>query len=380
MNTYLRLPTYAKISVLLIGLYVFISILSIAQAIILPILYATIIAILISPVVTYLVNHKVPRIIATAGVMLAGLVIIVALAWLVLSQINHLRDAMPQLSDRCYELLILGVNRMSGYLNISEPDIHAWLSNSKDEFINKSSSTLGSTLYTMGSLIAIVLLTPIYIFMILYYKPHLVNFVHKLFGTANDSQVSEVLMGTKIIVQRYLIGLLTVFVIVAVMNSAGLLILGMPYAILIGITAALLNIVPYIGGILGVTLFVIIALLTKAPVYVLYVIMLYFVIQLIDNNFLGPRIIGTKVKLNALITLIAVMAGAALWGIPGMFIAVPLIAIVKIICDRIEFMQPWGMLMGSTMPPVLRIKVNLKEVVKKLPRITPLKSKKRIKT
>lgn len=370
MNTDLKLPSYVKISVLLIGLYVFISILSIAKGIILPVLYATILAILISPVVSYLVKHKVPRVLSITGVLLASIVILIALVSLLLSQVNLLSDAMPQLTDKFQDILHQGVSWMSGQLNISEANINTWLSNAKEEFINKSSGTLGNTLSTMGSVLAVVLLTPVYIFMILYYQPHLVRFLHNLFGTSNDNHVSEILVETKTIVQRYLMGLLAELAIVAVLNSVGLLILGMPYAILLGIVGALLNIIPYIGGIFGLALFAIIALVTKAPVYVLYVLLLYTVIQLIDNNYLVPKIIGSKVKLNALISLLAVIAGAALWGVPGMFISIPLIAIVKVIFDRIEYMKPWGLLMGDTMPPMVRLK-GLKAISKKLPRISP---------
>ena len=92
-----------------------------------------------------------------------------------------------------------------------------------------------------------------------------------------------------------------------------------------------------------------IALITKSPVYMLYVGALYLLIQLIDNNYIVPKVIGSKVKLNALVSLLAVILGAALWGIPGMFLSIPLMAILKLIFDRIEPLKPWGFLLGDTM-------------------------------
>ena len=101
----------------------------------------------------------------------------------------------------------------------------------------------------------------------------------------------------------------------------------------------------------------IIALSTKAPVYVLYVLSLYVFIQFIDNNYIVPKVVGSKVKLNALISILAVIAGAALWGIPGMFLSIPLMAVIKLIADRIEPLKAWGFLLGDTMPPLIKLKV-----------------------
>jgi predicted PurR-regulated permease PerM len=184
----------------------------------------------------------------------------------------------------------------------------------------------------------------------------LVRFVHRLFGAGNNERVSEMLFETKSIIQGYLVGLFTQFAIVAILNSIGLLVIGIEYAILLGITGALLNIIPYIGGLMSVSMFVIFTLITKSPVYLLYVIGLYILIQFIDNNFVVPKVIGSKVKLNALVSIIAVISGAALWGIHGMFLSIPLIAILKLVLDRTESLHAWGFLMGDTMPPIIKIR------------------------
>ena len=268
------------------------------------------------------------------------------------SQVSRLSTALPHLTDKFQELLNQAVTWASGYLNISEEKIKAWVTNTKSELFKNSNSNISFTIATISDVMVGALLIPVYIFMILFYQPHLIKFIHKLFGVGNDNKVSEILTETKTIVQSYLVGLFTEFVIVAILNAAGLLILGIDYAILLGIIGALLNIIPYIGGIIGVALFMIIALLTKSPVYVLYVAVLYTLIQFIDNNYIVPKIIGAKVKLNALISIIAVIAGAALWGISGMFLSIPLIAIFKLIFDRIQSLKPWGFLLGDIILPL----------------------------
>jgi predicted PurR-regulated permease PerM len=184
--------------------------------------------------------------------------------------------------------------------------------------------------------------------MLLYYQPLLSEFIHKLFGANNGVQVAEILVETKAIIQSYLSGLFIEFVLVAVLNAAGLLLLGINYAILLGIIGALLNVIPYIGGIVAVALIMAVALVTKSGLYALYALAVILFIQFIDNNYIIPKIIGSKVKLNSFICLVAVLLGDALWGVPGMFLSIPLTAIVKLIFDRIESLKPWGYLLGDS--------------------------------
>jgi predicted PurR-regulated permease PerM len=355
MNTLQRFPFYVKASLLLTGLYVFISMLSIARDIILPLIYATILAILVSPVINFLVKKKINRVIAIASVLIIAILIVAVFITLLISQVSRLSEALPQLTEKFQELLGQTVTWASGYFNISEQKINAWVSSSKAWLINSSSANIGITLTSIGGVLVAAFLIPVYIFMILFYQPHLVSFIRKLFGTSNNNKVSEVFSESKTIIQSYLVGLFAELIIVAVLNSVGLVILGIDYAILLGIIGALLNIIPYIGGIIAVALFMVIALVTKSPVYVLYVFILYTVIQFIDNNYIVPKIIGSKVKLNALVSLIGVIAGAALWGISGMFLSIPLIAIFKVVFDRIEALKPWGFMLGDTMAPILKL-------------------------
>jgi predicted PurR-regulated permease PerM len=194
----------------------------------------------------------------------------------------------------------------------------------------------------------------------------LLEFIWRLFGKDNQSQVKEIVTQIKTVIQHYLTGLLIEAVIVAILDTAALLILGIEYALIIGIIGALLNIIPYLGGIVAVALPMIVAIVTKStPLYALYVLIAYYIIQLIDNNYIVPIIVASKVKINALFSIIVVIAGNALWGIPGMFLSIPVLAIVKLICDNIESLKPWGFLLGDTMPPLIKIGSILKKIKSK---------------
>jgi predicted PurR-regulated permease PerM len=218
---------------------------------------------------------------------------------------------------------------------------------------------MGQTLLSLGNLLVLAVVLPVYIFLILYYKPLLVEFIHRLCGYDNDEVVSEVLAGTKSTIKSYLAGLLLEALLVGTLYSIGLLLIGVKFAILLGVIAALLNIIPYVGQIVAGSLSVLMALATKeSPTYALITLGLFALIQFIDNNFFLPRIVASKVKLNALVSIVVVIAGNLLWGVPGMFLAIPLTAICKVIFDDIRELKAWGFLLGSTMPGVKLEKEN----------------------
>jgi predicted PurR-regulated permease PerM len=183
--------------------------------------------------------------------------------------------------------------------------------------------------------------------MILYYKPLLLEFFRRLFHNRDFVAVEDVLLNTKKIIQSYVVGLFIEFIIIAILNSLGLLMIGIRYAFLLGIIGALLNFIPYLGALIAASIYMLIAFITMPPIYVLYVLIMYGVIQVIDNNFLIPRIVASRVQINALVSIVSVIIGGAIWGIPGMFLSIPLIAIVKVVCDHVDSLNAWGFLLGD---------------------------------
>ena len=217
--------------------------------------------------------------------------------------------------------------------------------------MNNMGGAIGQTVNTVSSVLIILFLLPVYIAMILYYKPLLLEFIRKVFHDDHLGKVQDILINSKTIIQSYLSGLLLEAAIVATLNSVGLLIIGVNYAIILGITGAILNIIPYIGGVVAIALPMIIALVTNdSYTPAVLVFGMYMLIQFVDNNLIIPYIVASKVKINALMSIIVVLIGAALWGIPGMFLSIPLTAILKVIFDNIETLKPWGFLLGNIVP------------------------------
>ncbi|MEO7522828.1 MAG: AI-2E family transporter [Ferruginibacter sp.] len=362
----IHLPFYLKIAQIFLGIIAFFFILYIGQDIIIPITYAMLIAVLLNPFVNYLCKHKFNRAVAILLAILLAFILVVATIYFIASQVIKFGDTLPQLKVKFNLVYQQGIGWVSEHLNISKSRIDNWINNTKGEGMKNSNTLIGQTITTIGGVLVIIFLLPVYIFMILFYKPLLVEFISRLFPKDKHSTVAEVLMETKALISNYLVGLLFEMVIVAILNIAALLILGIQYAVLLGIIGALLNLIPYIGGIVAIALPMIIAIATKSPEYALYVLIAYIIVQFIDNNFLVPKIVASKVKINALVSIIVVLVGGAMWGIPGMFLSIPLIAILKVMFDRINPLKPWGFLLGDTIPSIVSFKFNLpKKRVKK---------------
>lgn len=350
---HIKLPFYIKIAFILVAVYALVSMLFVAKSIFVPLLFSVIFAILLSPVVNYLTRLKLNRVIAIILVLLS-LIFIIALAIVLFSkQLILFSDSAPVILEKFYEIIGDIVKWISLQFDISIDNVNVMLEDTKQELISRSKTVIGPALLNIKDVLIVGMVMPVYIFMIIYYQPLLIEFIHRLFGSENKIVVSKVLSSTKFIVQRYLLALLIEAGIMAILNSIGLFALGIPYAILLGILGALLNIIPYLGGLIAMFFYAIIALVTKdQSIYMLYVIILYSIIQLIDNNLIMPKLVGSRVKINALVAIVVVVLGGTLWGIPGMFISLPLVAIVKLICDNVESLKPWGFLLGDTMPPV----------------------------
>ncbi len=376
MTDFLKFPFYAKAALLLVGIYLTVDILVLTAGIVLPLTFALLFAILLSPLVKFLTRKGLRRILAVSIVVFSTMALLTLAIALLSTQLTVFGEALPQLLDKFNVLIDNSVSKLSGIFNVSAKKIQESIANFRTELVGKSSTMIGNTLGMVGGLLSAAILTPVYIFMMLYYQPHLVKFLHQVFGEKNGENVSEVLVETKSIIQSYLHGLFIEMLIIAVLNSVGLFILGMEYAIVLGIMGALLNIIPYLGAMIAMTIYMLIAFMTKTPVHVLYVLIMYSVIQVVDNNFLVPNIVGSKVKLNAFTSLLAVIAGAAMWGIPGMFLSIPLIAIIKLILDRIDAVKPWGFLLGAPETPVVKLKVNLADLKKHAMQIAKMKVRK----
>jgi len=360
-----KFPVYAKLAMIITGILALFYILYIGQTILKPLVFATIIAILLNPLVNYLCRHRINRVIAIFISLLLALLLLGGLFYFIAAQISMFSETFPVFKEKFAVIINQVLGWVSDTFHISESRMQNWITKTRTQGMNNSTQLITQTLGTISGLFALLFLLPVYTFMILFYKPLLLEFIARLFSRDKHTVVAEVLLETKGLIQSYLLGLLLEAGIVAVLNSIGLLVLGIQYAILLGVIGALLNIIPYIGGLIGITLPILVAVATKSPTDALWVFLMYIFIQFLDNNFLVPKMVASKVKVNALISIIVVLIGGALWGIAGMFLSIPITAIIKVVFDRIDTLSPFGFLLGDNQPDFGKIIFKFKNPVKK---------------
>lgn len=340
-------PFYLKSTVVLLGLVLLCYVLVGLRDFLVPFAFALIIAVLLNPLVNRFMKMKVGKVPAIIFAMLIALFVFGGILYFLSSQIvgfgenfgllkQKFSNILHNLQQWVQATLGMSIQKQVGLIN---------------EAVDNSKSLVGQTIGTAVGTLTVIFIVPVYIFLLLLYKTLILNFLYEVFAEENSKKVAEVLTQTKGAIQSYMVGLLLEALIVAILNSVALLLLGVPYAILLGVIGALLNMLPYIGGIIAIALPVLMATVTKEGYSTqVGVIVAYVIIQFIDNNVLVPRIVSSKVQINALFSIIVVLLGGAMWGVSGMFLSIPTVAIVKIIFDRIDDLKPWGKLLGDEIP------------------------------
>ena len=340
-------PFYFKSTMVLFGLVLTTFVLLTLRDILVPFAFSMIIAVLLNPLVNRFNRYGLSKGVSISVAMIIAVTIFCSILYFLSSQIVGFGENFGLLKQKFSSILTVLQQWVQAKFGM-EIDKQVRLVN---EALDSSKSLVGTTIGTALGTLTVVFIVPVYIFMLLFYKTLILNFLYEVFAEENSKKVAEILTQTKSAIQSYMVGLLLEALIVAILNSTALLILGVPYAILLGVIGALLNMLPYIGGIIAIALPVLMATVTKDGYSTqVGVLVAYAIIQFIDNNFLIPRIVSSKVQINALFSIFVVLLGGALWGVSGMFLSIPFVAILKIIFDRVEEMRPWGKLLGDTVP------------------------------
>lgn len=347
-------PNYMKLSVSLIGLVMLVHALRAGQAVLVPIMFALLLAMLLDPVVERLVKWHVPRWVAIGISVLFAMLFLAGIGYFIVSQAVSFGDAMPDMEKKMNSLGKEMQRWAQEAFHMKRQEVAQAVEKVKSEGMEKGDTIVGRTLTTVGTLFAFFFLLPVFTFLILLYKHLLLGFIARLFKPERHPQVRKTLQQLRGVVGSYLTGLVLEAGIVATLNWLGLMALGVQYALLLAVISAVLNLIPYIGMMIATALPMLVALATMEPVTALWVLALYAAVQFVDNNILVPRIVGARVQLNALVSLIAVMVGGAIWGVPGMFLSLPIAAMLKVVFDHADGLRPFGYLLGDDQPHTAR--------------------------
>lgn len=346
-----KLGFYARLALILHAVILILFIMYMAKTVLIPLFFAFLVAMLLYPVTSFLEKHRFPRGIAAFLSVLIFIVIIGALVWFFSAQVISFSKDIPRLQVRFTELLNNIQDWFSRKYNIDDAHQRAYINQSANGMMSGVVNSIGTTFIGLVEFVILTIFFFIFTFFILVYRGLLVKFIRAFFDEDHSEKVNEVIFRTRTVTNSYLVGLLTEMLIMVVLNVSILLILGIKYAFLLGILAAVLNIIPYLGIYTAMAIGMLITLANGTGTQALQFAIALVVVHFIDANIILPRIVGGRVKMNPLITIIAVLIGRLVWGIPGMFLFIPLTAIIRIISARIEEMKPWAILIGEEKKP-----------------------------
>jgi len=221
-------------------------------------------------------------------------------------------------------------------------DLKSWLKDS-------AGSLLGGTFNSTANFFTGLITMFIYMFLFLIYHKGFVKAFMKFSPAEKKDQFFKMLKGVQQVGQKYLSGMLILILILGTVNSIGLWIIGIDSPFLFGFLAASLSIIPYIGTTLGATIPVLYAFMSHDQLWVpLAVAILFWVVQLIESNFLSPKVVGNSVNVNAFAAILSLIIGASIWGVAGMVLFLPFAAMLKVICEEYEPLQPLALLIGNS--------------------------------
>jgi len=341
-------PLYFRATIFLLLIGLIIAFLILAQNILIPLTIAIVFTFLLLPISNKLQQWRFPKALAILISILIALAIFISLLYFFYSQAISFANDWPELQKTLNAKWESFQQFISETFNVSTHEQQVWIKGKIQESANSGGVLVLGIFSATTSFLASFALIPIYIFFLSLYKDKFKEFIRLVAEDNKHEQALEMVKQVSKVSQKYLVGIFLDVVILSVLNSTGFLILGLQHAILFGVLASLLNVIPYIGVLIGSILPILMAFLTKDSMsYALGVMGICLFVQFLDNNFITPYVVGSSVSINPLTATIVLVASALIWGIPGMVLCMPLTGMAKVLCDNIESMKPYGYLLGE---------------------------------
>jgi predicted PurR-regulated permease PerM len=347
METERTYPFYLKATLILAALIMVVYVMIVAKGVLVPLLLSAFFAVILTPACEWLETRKVPRSLSAVLSLLMLLFILASIGFLFGNQIRSFGDELPDIRNRVDQIATDVHDLFLRYSPAPFKDRVEELDFGVANLLDIDFTTATRRVITTVGGLTMYFLMPIFIFLFLIYRDFIREFMVKAFSGSDKERFRKLVENVKVVIQSYITGMFIVICILAVLNVILLTSLGVKHAVLFGIFAAMLNVIPFLGPILGSILPAVYALLTMDALWVPFAVILgFYVIQLFESNLFTPVIVGDKVSLNPLITIIAILVGGQIWGLLGMILFIPGLAILKIICDEVDGLQPYGFLLG----------------------------------
>jgi AI-2 transport protein TqsA len=342
-----KLPFYARLALTLFALALILLFMWLGKSLFVPLFFSFLVSILLHPVVRMLERNRFPKALASVVTLLIFMVLVLGLFYFFSHQVVRLSRDLPSLQAKVLEKWQDIQDWISDKYHITNTQQVAYMNKSATGILNTAMNSVATTFVGIAETLVLTIFFFIFTFFILQYRRILMRFVIELFDEEHNKMVNVVIARIRSLINSYVLGLLMEMSVVAIIIFTSLMIIGVKYALLISVMAAVLNIIPYLGIYCCMAIAMLITAATNTTGHVVAVGVIFLVTHFADANVILPHVVGGKMKINPFITILAVLVGHLVWGIPGMFLFIPLIAIIRLISEEVPGMKPWAILLGE---------------------------------
>ncbi|MBK5272225.1 MAG: AI-2E family transporter [Bacteroidia bacterium] len=341
-------PYIIQLAAILISITLIIFGLYQLKVVFIPLLFSIIFAVMIFPLCFRLEKLGFSKGLAAFVTVLFTTIILGLIGYILVAQISLFTEQIPEITHKI-NLLINDLRDFAAHkFSMKKTVVAGKIQEQLSQLQNSSNFINGNMFNAISSILINIFLIPLYVFFLIYYRHFFIEFFYKIFHSAHKILIDEILQKIEHVIKGYLFGQFLDILIIGTANAALLYFIGVGYPIVLGFLIATLCIIPYLGMIVGSLLAVLVAFITTDTSWQpLTAFIVLWIIHMIDSNLVAPLIIGHKVSLNLLVAIFVLFLFGKLWGLPGLFLAIPLTAILKVIFDAVPGLQPYGFLLGE---------------------------------
>jgi predicted PurR-regulated permease PerM len=316
------------------------------KTILIPLSFSLLISFILYPVCKWLEKKGVSKTGAITISLFGLTLLIVSVFYLLFLQIASFSNEWQSLSIKLTETASqLGVYIEEQFGMNSEKQL-GFIKNFTSNFeimplLKNASSSLTATAFNL-------ILFPVFSALLLYHRHLLAVVLYQLFPSYKKETIHEILIETIHEYYNFIKGMGLVYLIVGLLNSIGLLIIGVPHPFLFGFIASILTFIPYVGIIISSLLPITVSWVTFNSIwYPIGVVLVFTIVQLLEAYIIFPMAVGNRLKINTLVIIVVIILGGIIWGAVGMILFIPFTSILKLIADRTESLKTVSLLLGD---------------------------------
>lgn len=338
----------AHIAYSLVTLVLIVWIMYVIQGILVPFLFSILLAIALHPVTSRLEKWGTPRVLSAILCVILTIALLSGLVWFIVDQVIQIGSGDFNLAQKINQIWSTIERFLTQTFGLETTDMWNQVKESSMQMVSNATTYLTAFFGSAGNTIVNAVMIPLYMFFLLYYRIFFIEFIFRAFHSSPEPKIKATLDTLYRVIRSYLFGLIIVMGIVAVLNSIGLLVMGIDNAWFFGTLAALLLLIPYIGIMIGSILPALFALATKDSAYYALGIIIWFqIVQFFEGNFITPNVVGGQVNISPLVAILALLLGGKLFGLAGLILALPMVAVLKVLLDASDNWKAFGFVLGE---------------------------------